>query len=89
MERRRPGHGIQLLAELLGSLVSKRLFLDRLLRDYSPLFVTSQEILINNTPSSQLFISRSYLVCQYISSRVGTRAGQASHPRNCDLLVST
>ncbi len=47
------------LAELLGPLVSKRPFLDRLLRDYSPLFVTSQEILINNTP----LVSYLYLDC--------------------------
>ncbi len=51
-------------AELLGSLVSKQPFLDQLLHDYSPLFMTSQEILINNTPlvsylylDSTLFVS--------------------------------
>ena len=49
--------------ELLGSLVSKRLFLDRLLRDYSPLFVTSQEILSNNTPLvSYLYLARTLFV---------------------------
>ncbi len=51
------------IAELLGPLVSKRPFLDQLLHDYSLLFVTSQEILINNTPLvSYLYFDRTLFV---------------------------